>query len=117
MIASTALAHKSTLFPRDLRFRDGRTASPSPDAYHHRSFTDLNRQVDKGHAFGNSEKLRRVDKNCVPGPGSYQEYNPEKKLLYTMRSRVGPKDHGSVHDYSFRNLDQDSIRSRDTTRW
>jgi hypothetical protein len=45
MIASTALLSKSTLFPREERFRSGRTRSPSPDAYHQRSFTDLNRQV------------------------------------------------------------------------
>jgi hypothetical protein len=72
MIASTALLSKNTLFPREERWRSGRGGSPSPDAYHHRSFTDLNRQVERGNGFGTTEKMRRVDKNNVPGPGSYQ---------------------------------------------
>lgn len=72
MIATTALQSKSTIFTKDDRFKPNRSVSPSPNAYHHRSFADLNASIERGTAFGNEQKLRRVDKMNTPGPGSYQ---------------------------------------------
>lgn len=72
MLASTCLASKSTVFPRSDRFVSNRSVSPPPNIYQSRSFIDLNESNRKGTSFGQEEKLRRIDKIKVPGPGSYQ---------------------------------------------
>jgi hypothetical protein len=72
MLASVALLSKSTVFPRDDRFKPHRSVSPSPNAYHHRSFADLNHSLERGNVFGVAKKLQRIDKTNAPGPGAYQ---------------------------------------------
>ena len=97
MMASHII-NKPSVLSRDTRFKSSATISPSPDSYHRQSFTDINRSVDRGTSFSHAPKLVNNSKtHLFPGPGAHQPiYNPDKKLSYTMRSKVKVIDNRPV---------------------
>lgn len=87
---------KDSMLARDYRFKSSSTIVPAPNSYMHRSFADVNTFKERGNSFSRSAKLIRKDKK-VPGPGVYeQDYNPEKKLSYTMRSKAAKPNNQPV---------------------
>ena len=95
---------KDSILPRDYRFKSSATITPSPNTYRHRSFADLTLLAERGNSFGRAPKLVDRSKNYLfPGPGTHEQvYNPEKKLSYTMRSKVNKPDHRPVNPLLFR---------------
>ena len=103
---------KPSILARDSRFKSSATISPSPNAYRCASFADLNKSTERGSSFSKTPKLLARKGSAYPGPGSHTiSYNPEKKLAYTMRSRVNHPDNKPVKKMRFRKL------GLDTTIW
>ena len=109
------IINKPSVLSRDTRFKSNATISPSPDSYNHSSFADINRSVDRGHSFSHAPKLLNKSKtHLFPGPGSHQPlYNPDKKLSYTMRSKVKLIDDRPVHLFLSRKSVLDTTTSQD----
>ena len=67
------MMRKTSNVARDSRFKTSETIVPSPDAYISKSFTDLNRSLEKGHKFSHNPKLTYRNKNAeFPGPTNYE---------------------------------------------
>ena len=101
---TSSMVTKPTILARDSRFKSNATISPSPDSYNRHSFVDFNRSVERGHSFSHGAKLvSRSKDHLYPGPGAHQpSYNLDKKLSYTMRSKIKPIDNRPVRKILFR---------------
>ena len=58
----------------NLQIKD-KSLIPSPHTYHLQSFVEGNQLHKQGYKFGSQKRVKNY-KNSIPGPGTYQNYNP-----------------------------------------